>query len=317
MGPVAQASGARTYHLTICEENDAQNIYFAVQIDVGYAAGQNVPAFWFDSPDDGKVAAGDPAGGCAAAPAPVEDAIDWNMVSPGVYEDNYYCFSNGLAVGLDGQSDGQGGCTINAANTQQSCEFAKPLSSGDADDFSLTAGDTVGWCFTFDDQANNANAIGNFAGDIQYPAGCWLDKANKHGAVEGSAANYANAKIDGPLVALIGGLNAKLGKYLAICKRCPPDPTKFLQGELRQVRVALSAGKRSSAVRALKSFIKSAQRFSKARRFPGARAAGLVARARRLIVQVQHAPSMIRTPFSGTAKRKPVTMVLPTGNAAP
>jgi hypothetical protein len=314
VGPTAQTSGGRTYHFTICEENDADNIYFAIQIDHGFSPGFDVPAFWFDSPDDGKVAV-DPPGGCAAFPAPVEDGFNWDMDQGATYTDLYYCFSDSLTIGFDGLTNVHGACTPNNTNTSQSCEFSKPLSSGDPDDFNLAPGGTVGWCFTFDDRSNTANAIGNIAGDVQYPQHCWLDTTSNQGAVEGSAAKYANAKIIGALGALVAEANAKLGKYLAICKFCPPDPSKKLQGELRVVRNALTAGKRLSAVRALKSFIESTQQFVKARRFPKASGAVLVARARRLLERVQHAPSSVRKPFlPGLAKRTNMTSVLPNGN---
>ena len=320
VGPVRQPSGSKSYRFTICEQNDGKNVYFAISINDPLSLGFDAPMLWFDNNNDGHVAAGDPNGGCPAQPAPVEDAMSWSIEQSGVYEDSYSCFTSsgpnaGWSLGFDAVTniDGQGSCVPNPANTAQTCEFSKPLRSGDLDDFSLVPGDTIGWCFTYNDRSNPTNALGTAVPtDVQYPVGCWLDKTAHHDTLSGSTTRYANALIHSDLSILVKTIDVQLGRYLLTCQFCPPDPTKQLQGELRLTRSALAERHRDRAARALRSFVSSIQRLVRNGLFPAKSADVLIPRARRIIFELEHPPWASKPPTRPANARK-VKLTIPVG----
>lgn len=316
IGPKTQTSGAVTYHFSICETNDTQNDYWGIKIDDPF--GFDAPAIWFDNNHDGKVAPGAGADQCAPYPQPVEDFIGASLFQPGVFTDSYYCKPAGsFLFGFDdtGQDNGSGGCSPNGANTKQVCELSHPLNSGDADDYSVKPLDTLGWCFTYDDKANNANAIGSF-GDIQYPAGCYLDKTNHKDALNGNATHYGDIQKRPVTDALAQAVKDKLQQYLATCRFCPPDPTRDLLGEVRVAIGQLNAQHAGRAVTALQTAVSHAKRFVASGQLSAGRGHQVINRARALIARVRNAPT-VRKPGQVTAKGPRTVHVVTADGASP
>jgi hypothetical protein len=284
-GPTTEHSGSRTYHVTICAQNDAHNLYFALKIDDPLSTGFDAPAFWFDNNDDGHLAAAGPGGVCAPPPAPVDDGFNWSFVSSGIYDDWNTCFGPNFAFTSDMTPNGTGGCT--PAATSQTCEFSKPLHDGDPDDFQLHAGSRAGWCFTWQDRGNPADAIGNFAGDISVPTGCWLDSSQHRDALHGNSSRWANVAIYSQLQAILAEVRSEIARYVAVC-RCPPDPTKTLTGEVHQLEHYLAGNSRSRATRATRALIASTQRYARSGALGKTFAATLVKRALHVVAALEH-----------------------------
>jgi hypothetical protein len=317
IGPKTQTSGTVTYHFTICETNDTKNDYWGIKIDDPFAF--DAPVIWFDNNHDGKVAAGVGADQCALYPQPVEDFIGWSLFQTGVFVDSYYCKPAGnflFAFGDTGQENGAGSCTPDAANTKQVCELSHPLNSGDSDDYGVNPLDTLGWCFTYDDKANNANAVGSFAGDVQYPAGCFLDKSNHKDALNGNAAHYGDVQKRPVTDAIVQALKDRLQQYLATCQFCPPDPTRDLLGEVRVAINQLNAQHRGRAVTALQTVVSHTQRFVGSRQLPAAGGRQITNRARALIARIRNAPTVAK-PGKVTAKGPRTVYVVTAEGASP
>lgn len=220
-GPIAQTAGATTYTFNICESNDETNDYYAVTIndvthDVG---GGDVLNIFFDNAHDGVIES------CQSG------TEDWLFMDADALAlgDGYYCNpGSGMQFTGDPVFNGDLAVTFNQG-IGYTFEFSHPLASGDSLDYALTAGDTVGFCFAYDDHSNPANT--SAFGELQYPAGC-LSQAFK-----GKAALYGDVR---KLNEFDEALQAILAKVLAImtkpgpppsCLRCPPFALKLEQVE--------------------------------------------------------------------------------------
>ena len=290
IGPIKRTAGGKTYTFSVCEVNDATNTYWGISIDDAF--NYDAPALWFDNGHDGKIAPGVGANQCASFPEPVEDATSFSLVSTGVYADSYYCKADNIQFGFSdsSQTDGKGGCApVGAALDTEFCEFSKPLNSGDPDDFALKPGQTVGWCFTYDDKANPADPLG-IGGELQYPPRCWLDKNTTKDLLDGGAAKLGDVVVDSGLNALVQAVRDKLAKVLLECRFCPPDPTRTLDGEVRQTITRLNGQDGRGAIASLRAFERSVKAFIRSGKLPS-KAQSFVTVARRLRKQIGKVPA--------------------------
>lgn len=262
---VSQTAGAVSYQFRICETNDEDNDYYAVEITDatgGTPDTEDSAQLWFDEDHDGTISvAGD---GCPYADPDNEDWIGWLF---GIFNDGYYCrqSDSSTLVGWDGPFNGTGDHDFGATTLGAGSvfEFSHPLDSGDADDYSLAHHDTVGWCFTYDDEANSPPNNPGFAfGEIQYPPGCFVDFSNQTlGLVRGDSTNFGDVFKLNKLDELLEKLKNKLKQYVAGCKPCPPDPTKKLLEKVNEAIKALKKEKQGRAVKALDAFVELTQEF--------------------------------------------------------
>jgi hypothetical protein len=309
VGPIQRTVGGKGYTFSVCEVNDATNTYWGISIDDAFS--YDAPALWFDNGHDGKIAPGVGPTQCAAFPDPVEDAMSFSLVSTGVYADSYYCKADNIQFGFSdtGQMDGKGACSpVGPALDTEFCEFSKPLNSGDPDDFALTPGQKLGWCFTYDDTANPANPLG-IGGELQYPPRCWLDKNANKDLLHGSAARFGDVVVDSGLNALVNAVKDKLADVLTDCKFCPPDPTRKLDGEVRQTITRLNRQDGRGAIASLRAFERSVKAFIRSGKLPS-RAQSFVTAARRLRKQIGKVPAATGpgpTPAGGTRTTTTIT----------
>jgi hypothetical protein len=220
-GPLNQTAGAVTYTFTVCEANDETNDYYAVTIndmthDVG---GGDLLNIFFDNAHDGVV---EP---CQSG---TEDwlSMDADALALG---DGYYCNTgDGMTFAGDPVFNGDLAVTF-TPGVGYTFEFSHPLTSGDALDYALVTGDSVGFCFAYDDQSNPANT--SAFGELQYPAGC-LSQAFK-----GNATLYGDVRklneFDEALMAILAKLIAVMTKPgpPPTCLTCPPFILKLEQVE--------------------------------------------------------------------------------------
>lgn len=271
IGPIDQTAAAVSYQLTICETNDEQNDYYAVRInDLTNPAGEDSAMFWFDDGHDGTVAAA--AEGCPYG-EPNEDQVGWFL---GFFVDAFYCRQpNQTSFGGDFASaiDGTGAHTF-TQGVGSVFEFSHPLDSGDTDDYSLAIHDKVGWCLTYDDTSNNPPNNPGFAfGELQYPAGCFVDFSNTtDGLVRGDTTLFGDVTKLSELDELLEKLNDKLKDIVAVCKFCPPGPRAKLLERINEVIQDLAELDQKSAVKGLKGFAKQTKHFINADVLPEAKA---------------------------------------------
>lgn len=113
-------------------------------------------------------------------------------------------------------------------------DFSHPLDPGDTDDYSLAIHDKVGWCLTYDDSSNAPPNNPGFAfGELQYPAGCFVDFSNSTGGlVRVDTTLFGDITKLSELDELLEKLRDKLKDIVAVCKFCPPGPrAKLLRGD--------------------------------------------------------------------------------------
>jgi hypothetical protein len=308
VGPIKRTVGGTAYKFTICEINDTTNQYWGISINDKF--NYDAVALWFDNGHDGAIAPGVGANQCAPFPNPVEDAMSFSLIGAGLFTDSYYCKADNIQIGFtdSGQGDGKGGCApVGASLNDEFCEFSKPLNSGDPDDFALTAGKKLGWCFTYDDKANPADPLG-IGGELQYPPRCWLDKNNHKGLLDGSAAKFGDVVTDSGLNALVQAVKQKLAQVLTDCGFCPPDPTRTLDGEVRQTISQLSKQNARGAIASLLAFERSVKGFMKSGKLPP-KAQSFVTAARGLRKRILKVPALRGPgprPAGGARTTKPV-----------
>jgi hypothetical protein len=282
IGPLDRQAGDVHYQVTVCAENNQHYVFFGVHVTDMFNF--DAVSLWYDDTNNGHVATGS-GGTCDPAPAPIEDSQSFSLVSTGVYADSYYCYSSGLAIGPgDSTSNGQGSCTPSGpSSTAEDCEFSKPLDSGDPDDFTRHANDKLGWCFTYNDKGNDANPLGNVAGDLAVPQHCWRDKQMGVDALHGISSRYGTLIVRGVSAKLVPKAK-KLSSLLATCQTCPPGPQSDLDEIAAKAVVDLRESHPNRAARALHRFL---LRIARADAFPHSLGQKLQTRAKRLIPRIQ------------------------------
>jgi hypothetical protein len=257
VGPVSQTAGAISYQLTVCEENDTLNDYWAVQITDQTNTGQTTdsPVIWFDNDHNGTVT---PSSFPCTYGQPVEDKIGWDPSA--FFVDGLYCFGDGSLLETADAKDPPDGLGQQkfASGPGSVFEFSHSLDSGDPDDYSLAAHDTVGWCLTYDDQSNSLPANPGFAfGEIQYPAGCFIDFTTQTlGLARGDSTLLGDVYKQSPLDEAFEKLKEKLRQFVLACKRCPPDPKAKLLDKVNEAIKELVKQQKGMALKTLKSFDK-------------------------------------------------------------
>jgi hypothetical protein len=220
-GPINQTAGAVTYTFTICEANDDANDYYAVTIndvthDVG---GGDLLNIFFDNAHDSAV---EP---CASG---TDDWLFMDADALALGDGNYCNPGSGMQFTGDAIFNGDLAVTFKEG-VGYTFEFSHPLTSGDPLDYALAIGDTVGFCFAYDDSSNSANT--SAFGELQYPAGC-LSQAFK-----GNTTLYGDVRklneVDEAVMAILAKLRAVLTQPgpPPSCLRCPPFSLKLEQAE--------------------------------------------------------------------------------------
>jgi hypothetical protein len=257
IGPVTETAGPTGYSITICEQNDEKNDYYAIQIgDLTNDTGQlgDSPMLWFDNDHSGTVLMS--GSGCTYG-QPDEDQIGWEA---DLFVDGFYCRApEGFTDGLDLKLPFDGSAQRKFVGGQGATyEFSHPLDSGDVDDYSLALHSTVGWCLTYDDHSNSQPNNPGFAfGEIQYPHGCFVDFATQNrGLVRGDASLDGDVFKQSALDEALEKVRDRLMNLVAICKHCPPDPTEKLKGKINEVIKELSRQQKSKALKSLRTFVK-------------------------------------------------------------
>lgn len=287
IGPVTQPAppgGVQaSYTFTICETNDTENDYYAVQIDDqtnGPVAGRDHDdslSIFFDNAHDGVIAPGI-EGVCAP---PNEDFIAWFKLTdsfPG-FLDLVYCDISPGAVAFLADGGGEDPAvqdgTASRAFTAGSgwvYEFSHPMNSGDDDDYSLDIHDKVGWCFTYDD---GSNPTGTFpGGEPQYPAGC-RSKAFS----TGSSTGYGDVfKIDALDEAL-----ERLRALVDSCELCPPRVLESLRAKINEAARGYRHDRPEATVKVLEKLVDRAHELIQSGDLPKARGRLLISKAKAII----------------------------------
>jgi hypothetical protein len=257
VGPVTESAGPTGYQITVCEQNDEKNDYYAIQVgDLTNDTGQlgDSPVLWFDNDHGGTVTMS--GSGCTYG-QPDEDQIGWEA---DVFVDGFYCRApEGFTGGLDFKLPFDGSAARKFVGGQGATyEFSHPLDSGDVDDYSLALHDTVGWCLTYNDESNSQPTNPGFAfGEIQYPHGCFVDFATQNrGLVRGDASLDGDVYKQNALDEALEKVREKLKSLVAVCKRCPPDPTEKLKAKINEVIKELAKQQKGKALKSLRSFVK-------------------------------------------------------------
>ncbi len=176
IGPITQ--GGYTY--AICETNDEVNDYYAVRISDLTNDATDFAAFYFDDDNNGVVVSCGPGN----QPPPQEDSIiAWGG---GRFADGHQCHVVGGGLWTTSGEDLENvRAAVNFAPGEGYLyEWSHPLKSGDPNDYSLSLGSSVGWCFLYGDTSVGVT--------LQYPAGCY------DGAKRGDASNYGLIQKRGP-----------------------------------------------------------------------------------------------------------------------
>lgn len=299
-GPNSQTAGAITYQITVCEQNDEANDYYAIKVSdlTSNPGSQDYVHLWFDNDHSGTVQASGPS--CTYG-QPNEDNIGWFF---DFFWDGLYCIDAGTWTGgLDFALDGNGTSKFTAGQGWV-FELSHPLDSGDPDDYSLAQHDEVGWCLTYDDTNNSLPNNPGFAfGEIQYPQGCFVDFSNMtKGLVRGDASNLADVRKLTALDEALEGLKEKLKGLVATCKFCPPDPRKKLLDKVNEAIQALSKGQKLAAKNALKEFKALTKSFLKADDLPegkGKRFLKLSGKTLLIVKKHKKTKSVATTPIAG------------------
>jgi hypothetical protein len=316
VGPVSETAGAISYQLTVCEENDTLNDYWAVQITDQTNTGQksDSPVIWFDNDHSGTVTQS--AFPCTYG-QPVEDKISWDPDA--FFSDGLYCFADGALLETADAKDPPDGLGQQkfASGPGSVFEFSHSLDSGDPDDYSLAAHDTVGWCLTYDDQSNSLPANPGFAfGEIQYPAGCFVDFTTQTlGLVRGDSTLLGDVYKQSPLDEAFEKLKEKLKHFILACKRCPPDPKAKLLDKVNEAIKELVKQQKGKALKTLSSFDKLTHGFVASGGLPAGKGKRFLKGAKSPISLIKgfKAPQPVpTTPIVGGQHLNPVR-VLPNG----
>jgi hypothetical protein len=224
VGPNNRTFGGKTYTFTICESNDEVNDYYAVTIndmthDTSGFSGDNL-AIFFDNTHDGVP---EP---CATG---TDDHVFAGAVAPHDLGDGWICrgADGFLQIGGDSAFDGDLAIAFDP-DTGYTWEFSHPLNTGQSDDYALETGDTVGFCFTYDDVSNGANPHG--FGEIQFPDGCFVAAAG--GSLEQFGDVRKVTRLEDQLERLLDKLKDMVATEWPTCPHCP-----FVFNKLRDARI--------------------------------------------------------------------------------
>jgi len=145
---------------TIFASNDAGNLYLAVRIVDGTADPADLLVFFFDNEHDGDIR------DCGSPPG--EDGVGVRGVPPGEFIDLNYCGPT-LVGSFDIISDGHA-IRSTAEGVESIYELSHPLASGDGEDFTVSTGQTVGWCLVYINDGMDFTE--------PYPPDCFGDASN-------------------------------------------------------------------------------------------------------------------------------------------
>lgn len=126
--------------------NDSDNLYLALSVVDSTLAVDDIMEVRFDNANNGTSDAGD----------------DELFLSLAGFTDSHF---SGVSWGIPDLTHGTG--AIQRIGSSNVFEMAHPLNSGDAFDFSLTAGDTVGMCLRYFDDGLATSATTTFPTDCQ------------------------------------------------------------------------------------------------------------------------------------------------------
>lgn len=233
------------------------------------------PLIWFDAGHDGLVQPG--VGGECPFGGPVEDYIGY---SHGAFIDRWYCNKPSFIQDADGGGT-HGAAAASHVFPDWVFEFSHPLDSTDPDDYAVATGDTLGWCFTYNNASDPTNSTA--VGELQYPPGCWFDANSSDDAVQGSTLKYADLEKETLTHDSLQALKDKLKGLVATCDFCPPDPRAKLREKIINVVTDLKADNKAGAISALKAFIRSTRKMIGAERLPAKEARRFVGEARDLL----------------------------------
>ena len=176
-GPISQVSigrdattdeyTERTYTFTICAANDSENTYYAVTISDVTEDETDRAEFLFDNDHDGAA---------VSCEGEVEDGLGYAGLSG--FLDRNYCFPFWVPAS-DSHQDVAGVRLVTDVGSVY--ELSHPLDSGDPEDYTLSLGGTVGWCFLYED--------GSHLGTITFPSDCL------HGLSTGDASGWPHIEV--------------------------------------------------------------------------------------------------------------------------
>lgn len=127
--------------------NDDDNLYLALSVFDATLTDVDIMEVRFDNTNNDTLDNGD----------------DELFLSPAGFTDSHF---NGTNFGIPDNNDGAG--AVAGFGSYNVFELMHPLSSGDAFDFSLSAGDTAGFCLRYFDDGTATSTTTNF------PSGCSL-----------------------------------------------------------------------------------------------------------------------------------------------
>jgi hypothetical protein len=263
VGPLGQTAGATTYTVTICETNDESNDYYAIGVnDFTNDRGGDLLTLLFDDEHDGKVIP------CEQG---VDDLLGVDSVALALGDSNYCDVTpGGFQFTGDASFDGQAAVTF-TGGVGYVYEMSHPLNSGDAKDYGLAIGDTVGWCLAYDDGSNPADSTA--FGELQVPAGCVVDAAM---AKTGTFGDVQKVNEFWELLQELKGL-------VDSCEPCPPRPKESLLDKVNQAVRQQLKGHQHAAANALEQFVKKTGRFVESEQIPAAEGRQFVALAEQII----------------------------------
>jgi hypothetical protein len=257
-----QSSSTTNYDFTICEVNDETNDYWAIRISDLTIDDDDSALVWFDNNHDGVVQVGT-NGDCPFGSA-VEDYVGFLF---GGFFDSWYCNAPPVlgAFGDTGSSDGTA-ARAHPTFSEWVFEFSHPLDSADPDDYSVQTGDTLGWCFMYNNDSDPTNSL--VFGELQYPPGCFGDANSDDDAAGGKTVRYADVFKETKLHDELEAINDKLKGLVARCKFCPPDPRAKLLDKINEVIRTLEAEDEPGAIHALDAFVSKTQKLMKSGALP-------------------------------------------------
>lgn len=177
---------------TVCAMNDALNLYLLVRFARPRGDPVNVASFEFDNDSSGDISAGD----------------DVLLMNPGAATMFFDDVRTACGAALCGPADTDVGGTRDGSGafgndgTFTTYEFSHPLNSGDARDFSLAAGDSIGFWFEVRfAPASSTTQFATFASGkilVTVPIDVQREKINAQGNAPIPIALLSTASFDAP-----------------------------------------------------------------------------------------------------------------------
>jgi len=186
----SQTVGQTVYNFRICETNDENNDYYALEINDATPNEADQVIVIFDNGHDGSVTL------CSSGQ--MEDLIVSFVGTPsGTYNDQAYCFSGGGTLDTTGGGTNDVVARTSTGGLGRIFELSHPLSSGDSLDYSLNIGDTVGFCVLYGDYPSGVL--------IDFPSGCYtaaIDSGDASGFGDIAKRGAVSAPVGGELLAV-------------------------------------------------------------------------------------------------------------------